>query len=326
LNTKITNTAFGSGVFSIKTQSDGKIICGGEFTNFNGVISQRIARLNSNGSLDTNFTTNIGFAFNSYTASVSVQADNKILVGGNFTSFKGETVNRIARLNSDGTLDTSFTTNTGTGFDSFVSRIAVQTDDKLVIGGNFSSFNGTSTARIARLNSNGTLDTSFTANIGTGFDGVAESIAIQSDGKMIIGGTFTTFNGTTVNRIVRLNSDGTRDMAFTTNTGTAFNGAVRSVEIKSDGKIICGGEFTTFNGATVNYLACLNSDGTRDTTFTANTGTGFNDIVISVKVQPDGKIIIGGRFKTFNSTTVNHIVRLNSDGTRDSTFTTNTGT
>jgi len=321
-----TGTGFSSNVESLAVQSDGKIICGGSFTAFNNTTVNRIVRLNSDGTRDTSFTTNTGTAFNSTVESIAIQSDGKLVIGGGFTTFNGTTVNRIVRLNSDGTRDTTFTTNIGTGFSSNVSALAVQSDGKLVIGGGFATFNGTTVNRIVRLNSDGTRDTAFTTNTGTAFGSNVESLAVQSDGKIICGGSFTAFNNTTVNRIVRLNSDGTRDTSFTTNTGTGFNSTVNSLAVQSDGKIVCGGFFSTFNGTEVNFIARLNSDGTRDTTFTTNNGTGFNSTVTSIAIQSDGKIVCGGGFTTFNSVTVNFIARLNSDGTRDTTFTTNTGT
>jgi len=317
---------FNTIVHSVAVQSDGKIICGGDFLTFNGVTVNRIVRLNSDGTIDTTFTTNTGTGFNDTVNSIAIQSDGKIVIGGNFLTFNGVTVNYIVRLNSDGTRDISFTTNTGTSFNGSVNSIVIQSDGKIVIGGFFSTFNGATVNRIVRLNSDGTRDTTFTTNTGTAFDNGVRSIAIQSDGKIVCGGFFTTFNGVTVNRIVRLNSDGTRDTAFTTNTGTGFNDTVYSIVIQSDGKIVIGGFFTTFNGVTVNYIVRLNSDGTRDASFTTNTGTAFNSIVTSIAIQSDGKIVVVGFFSTFNGATVNRIVRLNSDGTRDTTFTTNTGT
>jgi uncharacterized delta-60 repeat protein len=323
--TELDNRAlFNASVFSIAIQSDGKILVGGQFSTFNGTSVNRIARLNSDGTIDTAFTSNTGTAFNNSVRSIAIQSDGKILVGGEFTTFNGTTVNRIARLNTDGTLDSTFTTNIGTGFNGTVVTIAVQSDDKIVVGGNFTTFNGTTVNYIVRLNSDGTIDTDFTTNTGTAFNASVFSIVIQSDGKIVVGGNFTTFNGTTVNYIVRLNSDGTRDLGF--NTGTAFNNGVLSIAIQSDGKILVGGVFTTFSGTTVNRIVRLNSDGTRDTTFTTNTGTAFNGTVRSIAIQSDGKILVGGEFTIFSGTTVNRIVRLNSDGTRDTTFTSNTGT
>jgi uncharacterized delta-60 repeat protein len=140
-------------------------------------------------------------------------------------------------------------------------------------------------------------------------------IAIQPDGNILLtGGSFTTFNGVTVNGIVRLNADGTRDTAFTTNTGTgvavgSFQ-AINSAAIQTDGKIGLGGFFTTFNGTTANRVVRLNSNGTRDTAFTTNNGTGASGGVMFISIQPDTKIVLGGEFTTFNGTTVNRFARI----------------
>jgi uncharacterized delta-60 repeat protein len=320
-----TGTGASSTVRAIAIQSDGKIVLGGDFTTFNTVTVNRIVRLNSDGTRDTTFTTNTGTAASTSIDAIAIQSDGKIVLGGTFSTFNGVTVNLIVRLNSDGTRDTIFTTNTGIGASNSVSAIAIQSDGKIILGGAFTTFNGVTVNRIVRLNTNGTQDTAgFPTNTGAGLSVVA--VAIQSDGKIILGGGFTTFNGVTVNRIVRLNTDGTQDTAFTTNTGTGATSTVNSIAIQSDGKIILGGAFPAFNGVTVNRIVRLNTNGTRDTTFTTNTGTGTNGTVNSIKIQSDGKIVLGGDFTTFNTVTVNRIVRLNSDGTRDTAFTTNTGT
>ena len=145
---------------------------------------------------------------------------------------------------------------TGTGFNSGIESIAIQTDGKIVVGGDFITYNGTTQNRITRLNSDGTRDTGF--NIGTGFDNFVSSIATQSDGKILVGGSFTTYSGSTQNYITRLNSDGTRDTGFT--IGTGFTGDVRSIAIQTDGKIVVGGFFTSYNGTTQNRITRLFSE------------------------------------------------------------------
>jgi uncharacterized delta-60 repeat protein len=170
-----------------------------------------------------------------------------------------------------------------------------------------------------RLTSSGSIDNTF--SIGTGFNGVIRAITIQSDGKVLIGGEFTSYSGTTRNRLIRLNSDGSIDLAFS--IGTGFNNTVRTVAIQSDGKILVGGDFTAYNGVTRNYTIRLNSDGSRDDTF--NIGTGFNNTVRTVAIQSDGKVLIGGNFTLYNGTTKNRIIRLNSNGSIDSTFKMGTG-
>ena len=211
----------------------------------------------------------------------------------------------------DGTPDTAFTVNTGSGFNSSVYSVAVQSDGKIVVGGSFTELNGVTSNRIARLNADGTPDTTFSNNTGSGFNGAeVYSVAVQSDGKIVVGGDFTTLKGQTTNRIARLNVDGTPDTAFTTSTGTGFDTTVTSVAVQPDGKIVVGGSFTTLNGQTSNRIARLNIDGTPDTTFTANTGTGFSNGVLPVALQSDGKIVVGGHFTTLNGQTTNRIARL----------------
>jgi uncharacterized delta-60 repeat protein len=307
-------------VANISIQSDGKIIVGGgfEFTSYNGVARNRIARLNGDGTLDATF--NPGAGANSIVGTTSIQSDGKIVIGGAFTSFNGTARDRIARLNADGTIDGTFYLNPGTGANTTVETISIQTDGKIIIGGGFATYNGTATNRIARLNADGTLDGTF--NLGTGANSDVNTTSIQSDGKIIIGGQFTSYNGTTRNRIARLNADGTLDGTF--NPGTGANNAVETISIQSDGKLIIGGDFTSYNGTTRNRIARLNADGTLDGTF--NLGTGVNNGVSTTSIQSDGKIIIGGWFTSYDGTTRNDIARLNSDGTLDGTFNLNLGT
>ena len=170
----------------------------------------------------------------------------------------------------DGTTDTGFTTNTGTGFNSYVRSVAVQSDGKIIVGGYFTTLNGAPANYIARLNADGTPDTTFTT--GTGFNGSVGAVAVQSDGKIIVGGGFTTLNGVTANRIARLDADGTLDTTFTTNTGTGFNSTIRALAVQSDGKIIVGGFFTTLNGAPANYIARLESSGSSGSSGSSESG------------------------------------------------------
>ena len=307
-----TGSGFNSSVYSVAVQSDGKIVVGGSFTELNGVTSNRIARLNADGTPDTTFSSKTGSGFGGgVVRALAVQSDGKIVAGGAFTTLNGETRNRIVRFNADGTPDTTFSNNTGSGFNGAeVYSVVVQSDGKIVVGGDFTTLKGQTTNRIARLNVDGTPDTAFTTSTGTGFDTTVTSVAVQADGKIVVGGSFTTLNGQTSNRIARLNVDGTPDAAFSLSTGAGFNSGVNGVAVQPDGKIVVGGSFTTLNGQTSNRIARLNIDGTPDTTFTANTGTGFSNGVLPVALQSDGKIVVGGHFTTLNGQTTNRIARL----------------
>lgn len=317
------------GVLSIDALSDGRIVCCGNFTSVNGTTLNRIVMFNADGTEDTTFRTNVGTAFNNTCEFVGVTASDQIYVGGSFTTFNGNSRNRILRLNSDGTEDSAFYSTLGTAGGGTIYNIITQTDGKLVIGGSFITFNGVSNTGLIRLNTDGTEDTTFRTNQGTGFNTPSlKRPALQSDGKVLVGGSFTTFDGNTVNRIVRLNSDGTEDTGFTTNTGTGFNGNVNGIQLMSSGQFFMAGAFTTFNGTTRDRIIRLNSDGTDDTSFNNNLlsttgGTGnFNNVVI----LNNGKFIVFGGVTVYGGVTVNRIILLNSDGTVDTSFTTNTGT
>lgn len=303
---------FNSDVRCLAVQSDGKIILGGTFTSYLGGNQNRLIRLNPDGSKDTSF--NIGSGFNNTVFDIKVQPDGKILVGGFFSSYKGVSQNRLIRLNSDGTKDSSF--NIGTGFNSSVWNIELQSDGKILLGGFFTSYNGVTENKLIRLNSNGTKDNSFILD--SGFSGWGKAMKVQSDGKILIGGATLFNNGLHITGIFRLNIDGSIDTSFSTNTGSGFDYGCNEIKVQNDGKIIAVGGFTVYNGTTENRIIRLNEDGTKDTSFV--TGTGFNFEVFSIDVNADGKILVGGNYDLYNGVAVKNIVRLNTDGTVDASF------
>jgi uncharacterized delta-60 repeat protein len=207
----------------------------------------------------------------------------------------------------------------GNGFNNIARELNIQTDNKYLVIGDFTTYNDVISNRIVKINNDGSIDSTFV--IGTGFGSSVRDAEIQADGKIVIGGVFTTYNGTTANRILRLNTDGTIDNTF--NTGSGLNGAVIDIEIQTDGKILLGGAFTTYNGESNVSLIRLNSDGTRDSSFLRSTNT--NNGVQNIKVLPDGKIIVVGIFTLYNGVSLSRIVKLNSDGTIDGTFSIGTG-
>jgi uncharacterized delta-60 repeat protein len=315
----------------IKILSDKKIIIGGSnFRFFNGVAVNNIAKLNSNGTLDSAFTNNINIGSNFIFRSIDIQEDQRVVVGGGASQLPASPSQNIARLNPDGTLDQSFETTIGTGTNGSISAIKVQTDQKILVAGSFTSFNGVSTSRIVRLNSDGSLDNTFNINLGSGANGVVSAIEIQSDGKILLVGNFTIFNNTAAGRIVRLNEDGTIDSSFMAIVQSGFNSFVNALSIQSDGKILVGGFFDSYKNIASKGIARLNTDGTLDTAFSDNLGTGLNaspasTYVLSIETQSTGKILISGSFSKFNNVTVNSFIRLNATGTLDLSFLNNFG-
>lgn len=253
-----------SGIIStLELQSDGKILVTGSLnsgTTFTGIV-----RLNSDGTTDNSYI--VGTPFDAIIQTMKIQTDGKILVGGNFTTYSGLTYNRLIRLNSDGTIDTSFVI--GTGFNQTIDSIYIQTDGKILVGGLFTTYSGSTYNRIIRLNSNGAIDTSFV--IGNGFNGLLSDIVVQTDGKILVVGAFTSYNNIAYNRIIRLNSDGTIDYYFY--VGSGFDSSVNNITLQSDGKIILNGNFTSYDGVLYNRIVRLNSDGTSDTIGVLNATT-----------------------------------------------------
>ncbi len=304
-------------ITSVVVLSDGKILIGGRFKNYNNASSSGIARLNPDGSRDVTF--NPGTGANTTVNTLAVQSDGKILIGGMFTTYNDISRIRIARLYPDGSLDGTF--DPGTGTNEEIRSLAVQSDGKILIGGEFSTYNSTTSNRIARLNTDGSLDGNFNLG-GAGASAGIRSIAIQTeDGKILIGGDFSTYNGTTRNSIARLETNGTLDPAF--NPGTVANREVYSIVVQTDGRILIGGGFTSYNNTTLSRIARLESNGTLDGTFNP---TGANAEIIFLTVQSsDNKILIGGRFTSFNGIIRNRIARLESDGSLVAEFNPNTG-
>lgn len=296
-------------VRTIVPQADGRILLGGAFTTVNNVVRNHLARVNSNGSLDTSFdigpgTDNPVFAL----AESFVGGQRKILVGGAFTVFNGTPRNGVARLNNDGSLDTSFGQGL-LGVNGVVHAVAAYPTNtlnagKVLIGGEFTTVNGVGRNRIARLNSDGSLDLSF--DPGSGASDTIRALALQSDARILIGGSFTNFNGTTINRIARLNGNGSLDGTFT--PGVGADDTVNAIVVQGDTRIVLGGQFKRCNGVTRNHLTRLNNDGTVDPTI--NFGTGANNFVAAVVTQPDGRIIIGGGFTEYDGVPRQRIARI----------------
>ena len=185
----------------VRVQSDAKILIGGQLTGYNNVKRAGIARVNSDGSLDSSFDPGSGTGEISMVTAMAIQPDGKILIGGQFTTYNGIARNGFARVNSDGALDNSFSPLANGG----VGAIALQNDGRIVIGGNFTAYQGVSRKGIARINADGTLDSSF--NPGSGLSsninsvpGIINSIALQPDGKILVGGDFKI---TTVSHVTR---------------------------------------------------------------------------------------------------------------------------
>jgi len=300
---------------TIVIQEDGKIVIGGEFTNVNGLNRSRIARLNPDGQIDGTY--NLGQGFDGPVRTIKIDADGKALVVGYFKNFNGVARNGIARLNADGALDEYF--NPGGGADNPVTDCVIQEDGRILIVGNFTTYNGFNRVRIARIMPNGDLDEGFDPQHGP--DLGVNSVDIMSNGNIIVGGDFKTFNLEPCSGIALLSPEGDLINAFNTDGG--LNGSVKKVVAQSDFRILAGGLFTKYGEIPINRILRLELDGTLDNDF--RVGSAANASIYEIKLQPDGKIIVGGDFSLFNGLNKNGIVRLNRDGSVDPTINFGTG-
>lgn len=285
-------------LYCIALQEDGKVLVGGDFTEISGQPCKSVARLTPDGSLDPTF--HLWPDTEGTLRSVVVQPDEKIIIAGHFTKFHGTKKNRIARLNSNGDLDESFKASAN----GVIWTMALQSNDKVLLGGDFSLVDGAKRNRIARVNSDGQIDNGF--NPGSGANGWVYALALQSDGKVVIGGDFTEFNGRPRNRIARLDADGSLDATFTPGAGP--DRGIRALAIQIDEKILLGGVFKYFNDTPRNCIARLNGNGSLDLSF--DPGTGFEDIVRCLNAQKGGQILAAGHFTNYNGVACSRIAQL----------------
>ncbi len=319
---------------SLAIQPDGKIVVAG-YSQVGSNYQFALARINTNGTLDSSFNTTgkvltIVGSSSAFAKSVSVQPNGKILVAGSSSS--GSTnVFAMARYNPDGSLDGSFgtsgmaTTSVG-GVSDLAECMTVQPDGKIVVAG--SSYDNINTDfAVARFNADGTLDLSFnttgkvTTAFGDSFDD-ARSVTVQSDGKIVIAGTSAGMFA-----LARYQSNGTLDVTFDgdgmVTTAIGSTNAGRGVALLPDGKVV--GVGSSFTGSQYDFaLVRYNADGSLDTRiggagFTTTAIGSFDDTGRSTLVLPDGKILVAG--SAFITNTYDFaLVRYNANGTLDTSF------
>jgi uncharacterized delta-60 repeat protein len=354
-------------VNAMALQPDGKILIGGAFTTVIGQPYGLVARLNANGTLDTSFADpGVSGGFDGTVNALAVQADGRIVIGGDFYAVGGQARSGMARLNADGSLDASFA---DPGANSQVNALAVLADGKTLVAGDFTTIGGQGRGCIARLNSDGGVDMNFAATLALNRGVLA--LSILPDGKIMIGGKFDNVDGQTHSPVARLNSDGSLDASFTDpgafldsnniqgwiyglavqpdgkaviggdfvkidskqhafamrltadgrlDTGLpnlAPDGYVTALAEQTDGRMLLGGYFTQMGGQPRHGAARVDADGGIDAGFV---DPGLNNTVIALAVQADGKVLAGGAFTQAGAESRSYLARLNADGSLDSDF------
>jgi len=291
-----------------------KMMIVGAFTSYNGVSRLKLVRSYTDGEVDLTFDPSTSIPTAGQTPlEITQQPDGKYVIVGNFTTYRGTNRNRIARINYDGTLDTSFVI--GTGFSQSTYYVAQDTGGKLLVCSQSSqTYSGVSVGLLCRLNSNGSLDTTFQNNTLTG-NTIANKVIRNSDGTYYVSGVFTRSGRS---NLVKLNSDGSYASSDPFNTsGVGFVGSVNDFEVLPDGKLIVVGDFTVYNGVgTGRGMIRLNANGTKDATFAT---PGYGNYQYEVLLQGSKYISVGFGY-TYSGIAINNITRINSNGTLDTSW------
>lgn len=316
-------TQSGSMVTAAAAQADGKMIVAGDFIRYNGEACTNILRLNTDGTRDASFDATAGT--NGTIMTIVPQPDGKILLSGSFSTFRNAAVNRnLIRLNSDGAYDSSFSApaNLRTAYAATADRLVVQPDGKILVGGYGVKNLKFATYELLRLNADGSIDNSFNVETELPDYQVAAPLAVGTDGKIYLGGNFTSFAGVNVKSLVRLNADGTVDNTFQLPGGGFLNqgrtdlASVSALLPLEDGSLLVGGTFYYCDNFLSPGVVRLLPDGSIDRTF--NTGNIFMPYSISRLEVVEGKVLVGGLFYSHSHQYM--VLRLNGNGIMDMGF------
>lgn len=326
-----TGSGANAGIRSMAIQADGKILIGGSFTAFNGWVNPFLIRLNTNGTVDENFNT-ANTRITGTVISLAIHTDGRILAG-----MENSTGDQLCRLLPNGQTDSAFNAG-GTGADLAVKAICIQPDQKIIIGGNFNQYN-TTPGKLIRLLPDGTRDPGFATRANNAYNGGVNVILYQPNGKILVswGDHRNSFDEPEGRKVERLNADGTTDASFKYNIHPYLNENIFDLALQNDGKFVAGETIISrysnrgygINGeagsASHNFrIRRFTTSGSEDFNFLISTSaTGANKTVKAIAIQPDGKIIAGGRFYSYNGSPSNYLVRLLPDGNKDASF--NTG-
>lgn len=323
-----TSIDFGTGFDAIPAgaaaQSDGKILFGGQFTSYNGTSlggTRFLVRVNADGTLDSTFNTAVAaLTLNSVVSTIVVLSDDSIIIGGQFTSFNGNFQYRVAKLTSEGLPVSTFNNNivSNGGFTSGVNKIVLLSNGTAAAIGPFTQYAGQGANYFTVFNTT----TGAKVDSNPGFNSNVYDVAVDANNRIYCVGAFAFVGASTADKLARLTSTGVHDTSFTSQGfGTGYP---NSIAIQDDLKIIVGGQITQYGFNAVGGICRIDTNGLIDYTFDTYPGiVGF--YVYNLLIQSDGKVIAGGLFTSYAGNTANSIVRIDSDGSYDSTFDSGTG-
>jgi len=304
-----TGAGLNGAVTALALQPDGRIVVGGAFTAYDGTPRPRIARLMPTGALDASFDP--GSGLDGPVEAVALRAGGDILAAGAFSKADGQNRGGLAEFGAGGALDSGFDSGAGTGGVAARAVVSLPSGGAM-LGGAFTSYGGISQTGIAEIRADGTLETGWFGYVGGPVPEV-NTVVRRSDGAVIAGGAFTLAQTTARGRIALFDAAGTVDPSYA--SGAGFDGSVEALALQPDGKVLVGGQFTSYDGTSRPRIARLNADGSLDTAFAS--GTGFDGTVEALAVQGDGGVLAGGAFSTFAGSAAPFVARLLGTATDD---------
>jgi len=293
-------------VRALGLQEDGKVLVGGDFGTFDGVILPRLARLHADGFVDRSF--NAGLGFNGSVLAVAEVSEGRLLVGGAFSRVDGMPVTNLVRLEPDGTRSSSGQWSVDGPVRAMVNHPSVY------VGGIFSRVEGRPRYGVARMGTGGELDLGFEPQ-GTGRPDV-RALAAADDGGVWVGGGFENWAGLGRGYLVRLGADGAVDRSLP--AAFAPNGAVNALARAADDSIYVAGVFTAVGGLPRSGVARWLATGGIDPGF--DPGTAANGAVFATAGDREGRGLFAGGFDAFAGSPAGRFVRLQAEGLLDPSF------
>jgi uncharacterized delta-60 repeat protein len=311
----VTPTFVNTFCFGMSGCSDGLIYSGCTTSGLSLNSVYQIQLLINSGSINSNY--NIGNGFNNFTYGLDVQSDGKILVSGNFNQYKSQsTPSEIVRINVDGSLDNTFNYSGPTYV--YTNQVLELNNGQILVG--LGQIDGVTGNLLQKVNTDGSLAGGFSPPTFPN-GGAISKVIIQPDNRILVSGTFNQPNGTDYHKLVRLDIDGTIDPSFGNGgfLSDINSEKVLNIGLQSDGTVIAVGTFTEYDAIPANKIVGINGlTGNLKPTFVY--GSGFNGEVHSIYVFNDDSILLGGNFTSYNGTLSNRIIKLNPNGTVDTSF------
>jgi len=298
-------------VRAIVVEPGGSLLLGGSFRTFDTNACAGLVRLGPDGRMDTAFAPTSDGLCNA----LALQTNGQFLVGGSFSEIAGAARRHLARFHPNGELDVEF--GPALAPDDSVWTLAVQDDGRILVGGYLSRLGDQAIHGLTRLLPGGEPDREFSAGAGTEA-GVA-ALAIQPDGRILVGGDFASFDNVARGGVVRLWPDGSVDETFDADLTGSFP-RVNTIALPATGGVLMGGRFESVQGVSRYGIARLDESGRLDPLFAAGgLGEPHHEVSSIVVAQPD-QIWVAGSFSRIANTDAQHVALLRAQGDVDPEF------